>query len=446
MNPKSRLLLLSLLAFALIVCSFLFFIFSPASKGYVTVSSPFKAAYLISDPTKTEIQIHIVLPLSAAAQSSAEGLPHYVEHLAWLNSVGAKMRLADRHSNAWTNKDTIGYWLAGQKDGLSEMLRSLIGIFKPISLSVKFADEEKKIVQREYDLRLGNNLDGRVFDAQDQFLYKGNYLAKSSIGTVESIAALNFEQAMALHAETHVMPSAVLVVIGDIDQSELEAELKKLPETESQPKAQRKLSLFNLAENADETKQFPDKNAAPRLILRRIVKLEKPEQFDVLRAKLSLLEDMLDTNLPGGLAKPIRFDQRIASSFAVSVWPIDEAHAEISFIASPDAGVSLTSLKAAFEESFATTSKAGFPEETFQRVRARFTAYWPEWDDEDEVRDWMAGHILDTVPSGRMPLSIDELKSIDRDLTLESINEILNQFTSGGRTSAAFIGPQGSFK
>jgi predicted Zn-dependent peptidase len=422
------------------------FVFKSDKTRLLVESELLQSVIVIPNPSKPEIQVHVIIRLSPAAKSAPEGLPHYVEHLAWLNSIGAKMRLADRHTNAWTTNQAIGYWLSGPKDGLDNMLQSISGVFKPITLPGKFAEEERGIIQREYDLRLGNNLDGRVQEALGRFIYAGNDLAKSVIGTPTQIAAFGYEQAKAFHAQTHTMRQASLVIIGDVSESQLKAALSKLPQAPEEQVNSLAPSLLTLAKSASETLRFPDASAAPRLIWRRIVKLEKAEQFELLQARLALMRDVLDTNLPGGLAGPLRFDKAITSSFDIAVWPLDEHHAEISFVAAPDAGVSLATVKAAFESIFQAIAQAGIPKETYDRVRPRFMNYWPDWDDEDEVAEWMSNYVLATVPSGRPLMDSDALKSIDSQITIDSLNSLLKQFAVEGRTTAAFIGPEGSFE
>ncbi|MGD7552013.1 hypothetical protein ACQCP0_25565, partial [Ralstonia pseudosolanacearum] len=84
-------------------------------------------------------------------------------------------------------------------------------------------------------------------------------------------------------------------------------------------------------------------------------------QIDLLDARLDHLRDMLDTNLPGGLAGPLRFDARIARDYRLHLTAIDERHIELWFQASPDTGVSLPGLRAGFEAALAKSAATGIP-------------------------------------------------------------------------------------
>ncbi|MBL4556671.1 MAG: hypothetical protein JKP98_04170 [Rhodobacteraceae bacterium] len=85
---------------------------------------------LVELPGHPTARVEIVLPYPAGQ----EVLAHYTEHLAWLNAMGATVRDADRHSNAWTNAYAVGYWLSGAPDDLPELLRALSGVFDPLDL------------------------------------------------------------------------------------------------------------------------------------------------------------------------------------------------------------------------------------------------------------------------------------------------------------------------
>ncbi len=177
-----------------------------------------------------------------------------------------------------------------------------------------------------------------------------------------------------------------------------------------------------------------------------MVALPGAVQFDLLEAQTALLRDILDANLPGGLAGPLRFDAAIARSFDVQIWPIDEDNIEISFTAAPDTGVSLTELQYAFEATLSEIVTGGIPEVTYSRVLDRFDGYWPDWNDEDETARWMADYVLDRVSNLREPLSKREVKRLHRGFSLETTNALLRQLAGEGRTAIAFIGPEDIFE
>lgn len=371
-------------------------------------------------------------------------LLHYTEHLAWLNAVGGE-RAADRHSNAWTSDTAVGYWLSGAPEDLPELLETLKGVFAPIDLPPDFAEQERDIVLREYEYRMTNNPDAQAAEAMEVFLYEGNAIAASPVGTLEEIMALDYDDARAVHAATHVPENARLVVIGDVSKRQLRRAMREADWPEAEP-ADVSPPPFDLAASEATILRNPEPGAAPRLIWRRVVSLPEPVPFDLLEAQTALLRDILDTNLPGGLAAPLRFDTAIARTFDVQIWPIDEDNIEISFTAAPDTGVSLKELQTAFETTLSEVANGGIPEATYSRVLNRFDGFWPDWDDEDETARWMVDYVLDRVSNLREPLSERKLKRLHRGLSLDLTHALLRQLAGGGRTVIAFIGPEESFE
>lgn len=400
--------------------------------------------WLAPSPPPGRLEVHLILPQGDRATPLAF---HYLEHLTWLNTVGRGKLNAGRHSNAWTKRIALGYWLSGDSGELADILRRLSGVFRPIGLPRGFAEEERRILLREYELRLLDNPRGQAGLAMDAFLYRGNRDSLSPLGTPEAITALDYDAARALHEATHRPELARLVVIGDVTRAQVRRAMQKAgwPEAQDHRPAQFQ-PPFALAEPATTTLRYPDPNAAPRLIWRKVVALARPVPFDLLEAQTALLRDILDSTLPGGLAGPLRFDAAIARSFDVQIWPIDEDNIEISFAASPDRGVTLAALRKAFEETFARVARTGLPEATYSRVLKRFDDYWPDWEDTDRTARWMADYTLRRVTALRQSLGADEIRRLPNLLSRVALDNLLHQLASRGRTAVAFIGPEDRFE
>lgn len=402
---------------------------------------PDRSVYVVTDETAGDVTAHLVFP----NDQSAPGLAHYTEHLAWLNAVSGAQRSADRHSNAWTTDTAVGYWLAGPPEDLPALIETLSRVFAPIDLPLSFAAEERDIVLREYELRMTGDPAARATEALNAFVYAGTDLAVSVIGTPDEIRALTYDAAREMHQATHVPELATLVVTGDVTARQVRRALRDadwpLPEEVAIAPVP-----VDAAETAQTTLQYPSATAAPRLIWRRIVTLPEPVPFDLLDAQVTLLRDILETNLPGGLAGPLRFDAALARSFEVEMWALDEDTIEMQLQAAPDRDVSLTVLRDAFEAALREAAVNGIPEETFLRVRARDDGFGPDWDDADDTAAWMTSYVLNRVSVARVPLSAAALKRIDEDVSLTRANLLLSALAGAGRTASAFIGPEEFFE
>jgi hypothetical protein len=172
---------------------------------------------------------------------------------------------------------------------------------------------------------------------------------------------------------------------------------------------------------------------------RKVVALAQPVDFDLLEAQTALVRDILDTNLPGGLAGPLRFDAFVTKSFGISITPIDETHIELIFAAEPDNDVSLAAMQSAFESALSASAK-GVPDATYERVRERFKGFWPDWSDDEETARWMANYTLSRVSVLREPKTERQMRKIDTQIVASDINSILAALAGQGRIAIAFIG------
>lgn len=382
------------------------------------------------------LQAHIILPYAG----NDGPLAHYVEHLAWLPNIGKDSRPEDRDSNAWTSNIAVGYWLSGPPEQLTEMLRQMKTIFNPIAVPRKFAEQERDIILREYDLRIGNNIDAQAAQEMEAFLYKGNAIATSAIGTPTDIKAVTFDDAKAFHDATHRPERARLVVIGDVSQSQLDDAMQQadFPDLDAK-RDDIAPPPFTLAAPETQTLHYSDPTAAPRMTWRKVITLPKTVDFDLLEAQTALARDILDSNLPGGLAGSLRFDAFVTKSFGISIQPINENHIELIFAAEPDKGISFAAMQSVFEAALAASAQ-GVPATTYTRVRERFKGFWPDWSDDTETARWMADYTLSRVSVLREPKTERQLRQIDAKIDAASINSILAALSGPGRTAIAFIG------
>lgn len=394
---------------------------------------------IIDSPDSGNVTAYIVLNLSAYP-SEPEGLAHYTEHLVWQNVFGGESSDAVLHSNAWTNVRTSGYWLSGPREKLPELLKDLSGVFDPLVVAAEFADGERDILVREYERRLLDNTDGQASVDMNRFLYEGNAIAASVIGTPDSINALTYGDAASLQQATHTPDNAFLVIVGDVGEKEvLQAiETAEIPPLQTDEVHEISPLRFQLAQAESEVFNFDVAAAEARIVLRKVVALEQPVDFDTLEVQTRLLREVLISSLPGGLAGPLRFDAFVARSFNVNVFPLDEQHIELWFEATPDSGVTLNELQAAFEATLADSMK-GIPASTFERIRKRSESDWPDWDDESETSRWMARYVIQKTSSLREPLSSQKLQGLQEGLSLDALNRLLKSFQRDGRKAVALI-------
>jgi predicted Zn-dependent peptidase len=401
---------------------------------------PFGRTYLVQTKNfgdADHIEAYVILQSGEASSTGPEGMLHYVEHLAWLNAVGQNRGGSGSDSNAWTDNNSVGYWLSGPKASLKTNVEILSGIFKPLALAENFALEERNIVLREYDYRVTNSPDAKASEALNKYLYQPNGLARSVIGAPSEIPAFDLQKAKKLQQATHFEENAILLVVGDVTENEVRAAWPKLPPSNKHEFAPAK---FALAESQTEIFQFTE-SVSPRLVWRRVAQLNQAEDYNLLVLRCRLLEMILTTDLPGGLAKPLRFENFFASRFDLSLRPLDESHVELQFYASPDKNVKLKDLQTAFEKALSTSAK-NIPQETFDRVLERYKKDLPADKDHMAISQWMKNNAINNLSNQREPLSLDEVRKRYAQLTKPSIAALLTSINAGGRTAIGFLGKE----
>lgn len=405
------------------------------------MAQPIRAINHHITPTDTPGRVEVILSIARPFDPGEQvGLAHYAEHLAWYSALGADARGPDRHSGAWTSPYTVFYSLGGKTEDLAQLTATLARVFDPIALDPRFAEEEREIIHREYQMHHGQRISWRADEALSAILHEGTRLGPSVIGAPADIDALTYDAARDYHRATHRPEHAVFLFRGDVGRVQVWRALMGLQlEVTGQAHTP---SAYQMGPELVHLAEFPDERAAPRMIWRRVVALDAPVPFDLLTAQLDHLRDMLDTNLPGGLAGPLRFDARIARDYQLTLTAHDESHIEMRFQASPDADVSLTELRAAFEATLAESAARGIPGPTYQRVKKRMKGYWHNWGDRESSRSWMADYTLNRVLALRAPQSKRALRQIAPDITRDSLNSLLAALAGPGRTAIAFIAPQ----
>ena len=399
--------------------------------------------YVFPRDDTDRLDVHVFVPYRA----EVPGLAHYVEHLAWLSATRDWANNRRGRTGAWTNAHTVHYWISTQGGSVDELVETIGRVFSPIALAEQFALSEREIILREYRQTEVEDTWHRTFEQINVELYSSNSAAIPVLGEPEDIRALDLLQARKLHTQTHLVSNAAFLVDGNVSE---EAAIRAL----------RKLGIPRIAESGDaidhqgfhlasseriEVRLARDA-LAPHVIWRRIVRLNDETPYEVLASRAGLLGMILSASRPGGLAKALQFDQGIARSFSLWVHAIDGRHAELSFVAHPDHGVTLQGLVEAFERALAQVARSGIPRTTHDRVLRRYARQWPDWEDEAEASEYMKAVAIERLSEWRQPPDAETIRNLHGQLPLSAIDELLRQLAGEGRTVVAFVGPVGAIE
>lgn len=397
-------------------------------------SSIFSEVALIRNPGVEDVFLYLVFPSGEASNNFDEGLAHYVEHLAWLSTFGVGQNERMRHSNAWTNHFSTGYWQKTVDDDLHRALRTLMAVSDPFDVKVDFALEERDIVLREYDYRVAERPLIQVYRDTDRALYGEGALARSVIGEPEVIADYSLDAAASLHKQSHALSDATLLVYGGVSEARLEAALAALSVNNvhtlsADPRSIRLVEdgviqdriAISLSELSDDT-----------FLYRKLVPLDVCETSAGCAVLAQLAENALGSSLPGGLAGPLRYDQFVTRSFSFDITLIGERYVEVSFVGRPDTNTSLDELEGAFHATFHSRLEDGLPQETFDRVASRLAGQFDSVLERDRPgynRDLVLDQLMSATPVFTLEDQINAVVSV----RLEDVNEFLKSLLADGR-------------
>lgn len=399
------------------------------------VESPvFSEVVLIRNPNSEDVFLYLVFPSGEASNNSDEGLAHYVEHLAWLSAFGRDQNEQMRHSNAWTNHFSTGYWQKTVDGDLNRALRALIEVSYPFEVEVDFALEERDIVLREYDYRVSERPLYPVFRDMARTLYGNGALSRSVIGEPEVIADYSLDAAASLHMQSHSLSGAALLVYGDVSVARLKAALTSL----SIEDVHRHLSdppSIRLVEDGvvqDRIAVSLAELSEDSFLYRKLVPLDVCDTSAGCSVLAQLAENALDSSLPGGLAGPLRYDRFMTRSFSFNIAVIAEKYIEVSFIGHPDVGVSLETLEDAFHAALHSTLESGLPQETFDRVASRLAGQFNSVLERDRP-SYNRDLALDQLMTAKPVFSLEDQVNAVEDVRLEDVNEFLKSLLADGR-------------
>ena len=404
-------------------------------------AQPFHGVWLIRDPDAQRITAHLVVHAGEADNPGTEGLAHYVEHLAWLNTGAQDQSNYDSHSNAWTSAIATGYWLNSSAENLEEILHKLMLVLSPLVVDEQIMLEERNIILREHDYRLGNNPLSRYAEAFFARLHTHDPRGRSIIGKPEVIRTFSLDEARQLHANSHCIDNATLLIVGNLTARQLRRALKSATGDIQSCHVKPSPLHYQMTEKGlNESVTLTDKQTVQhRLFFGTTVQLPTPIDPHALEAQLQLLKAVLNSTLPGSLARPLRFDAHIANSYELQMSALDRQHLMLNFFATPDMGISLEKLLERFEAELSAIAAAGIPEKTFERIQMRMLR------DLGRVSDPLTSslqHSLRLIAARTEPQTHEQYIAQIETVTLEQVNQLIMALAGDGHRVTKFITPQ----
>src|SRR5918911_238685 len=165
---------------------------------------------------------------------SRSGFAHLFEHLMFKSSKNMKDEMMDRltedvggWNNASTNDDVTNYYEVVPSNYLETLLWAEADRMSSLNVNEKNFHSERDVVKEEFNTSVLAPPYGRLFYAIDKDSFAVHPYHRPTIGSKEDLDAATLEDVRAFHSTFYRPDNAVLIVVGDFDQRQLDAWVDK---------------------------------------------------------------------------------------------------------------------------------------------------------------------------------------------------------------------------
>ena len=191
---------------------------------------------IIVEDHRSPIVFHAITYKVGAAdhEEGKTGLAHFFEHLLFKATknrpLGTFDRLMDENGaqkNAFTTQDITMFWERGGKELLPLLMDVEADRMKNLILTDEVVATELKVVQEERRQQTDSDPSALLGEKMDAALFAPHPYAKPVIGLVEDVAKFNRADAEAFYRQHYEPANAIVLVVGDVTPSEVEALAQK---------------------------------------------------------------------------------------------------------------------------------------------------------------------------------------------------------------------------
>ncbi len=436
-NPL-RLSLLLLLLFALLP--------GRAAAELITVATdtPLRGVYLVPDDTTDKIRVSAVMLVGEADSEAPEGLAHYLEHLMfWHADRVSKKVFHNRGGNAWVNGIVTTYYNEGPREDMDDLFAFAGRLMTPPALDADFMAEEKRIVAREYDLRVAENPRSRVGERLARELFGDHPVSRSIIGTPETVQSLTTDMVEAFRQRYYVPANMVLLVSGNIGEAELRAQVERvfagLPPGQRNEQPWREQMVL---EPLDLKLEIADELARSESFLFSSLsdwKGSGDRHQDLYT--MAFLGTLLNSSLPGGLGKPLEIDAFLVSSYGISLDRDLTDQIQFWFQARPDEGVAPETVSDELQESLKALASTGVPQASVERIRKRFLRRAERRGDEP---GYILGRAMRNLTAGVEPNDAEDHLQRIAAVTKADLDTLVRTIANSDRSVQIYLTERGS--
>ena len=162
------------------------------------------------------------------------GFAHLFEHLMFKSTKNMKDEMMDRltedvggWNNASTSDDVTNYYEVVPSNYLETLLWAEADRMSSLNVNEKNFPSERDVVKEEFNSGVLAPPYGRLFYAIDKLSYSVHPYKRPTIGSKEDLDAATLEDVRAFHKTFYRPDNAVLIVVGDFEQRQLDGWIDK---------------------------------------------------------------------------------------------------------------------------------------------------------------------------------------------------------------------------
>jgi zinc protease len=162
------------------------------------------------------------------------GFAHLFEHLMFKSSKNMKDEMMDRltedvggWNNASTSDDVTNYYEVVPSNYLETLLWAEADRMSSLNVTDKNFPSERDVVKEEFNTGVLAPPYGRLFYAIDKLSFSVHPYKRPTIGSKEDLDAANIEDVRAFHKTFYRPDNAVLIVVGDFEQQQVDGWVDK---------------------------------------------------------------------------------------------------------------------------------------------------------------------------------------------------------------------------
>ena len=378
--------------------------------------------------------------------SGGTGVAHVLEHMMF---KGTKSLAAGEYSrtiaaaggrdNAFTSTDFTGYFATLQKSNLDLMLRLEADRMANLTLSPEEFAKEIKVVMEERRWRTDDQPRSLVYEQLMATALTAHPYRNPIVGWMSDLENMRVEDAREFYRRWYVPNNAVLVVVGDVEPSEVfELAQKRFGAIPPRPLPMRKPQ--------DEPPQLGAKRVVvkapaelPYVMMAFRVPVLRDAEKDWEPYALEMLSAVLDGSEAARLRRALIREERVASVANASYESVSRGPGFFYLYGAPTQGRTVAEVEQGLRREMAKIAEHGVSDEELERAKAQAIAAQVFQRDSMFYQARVIG-VLETagIPHQTIDLQLKKL----REMTSDQVREVARKYFREDALSIAYLDPQ----